>query len=59
MFTFDKVALHFFPLLASQVFPIATKQNDVFVELSQMVQSALDGYHCCVFAYANLYTFTH
>lgn len=38
-FTFDKV------------FDQNASQEAIFAELSQLIQSAMDGYHICVFAY--------
>ncbi|KAJ1530817.1 hypothetical protein ONE63_005664 [Megalurothrips usitatus] len=34
-----------------KVFPPNSGQSDIYEELSQLVQSALDGYNVCVFAY--------
>lgn len=34
-----------------QVFSESSNQEDIFTELSQLIQSVLDGYNVCVFAY--------
>jgi kinesin family member C1 len=33
------------------VFSPMSKQEDVYAEVEAMVQSSLDGYHCCLFSY--------
>lgn len=34
-----------------RVFPPVSSQDEIFEDLSQLVQSVLDGYNVCVFAY--------
>lgn len=40
-----------FPFKFDRVFPQSTGQQEVFEEIAHLVQSSLDGFQCCIFAY--------
>ncbi|KAI8086791.1 kinesin-1 [Halteromyces radiatus] len=46
-----KMATKTYPFSFDKIFSPEHSQQDCFEEIAQLVQSALDGYHVCIFAY--------
>lgn len=49
--SFRKAVNNKYEFTFDRVFPPSSLQTDVFDEISQLVQSSLDGYNVCIFAY--------